>query len=61
VPGDRGRGRGSAALAAIHDDLRARGITRIFLETEDHNARARRFYARNGCAVEPSTRMAADL
>jgi len=58
---DRGRGLGSAALAAICDDLRARGITRIFLETEDHNERARRFYARNGFAVEPSTWMAADL
>jgi GNAT superfamily N-acetyltransferase len=58
---ERGRGLGSAALAAIYDDLRARGITRIFLETEEHNARARRFYARNGFVVEPSTWMAADL
>ena len=58
---ERGRGLGSAALAAIYDDLRARGITRIFLETEDHNERARRFYARNGFVVEPSTWMAADL
>lgn len=30
---ERGQGLGSAALAAIYDDLRARGITRIFLET----------------------------
>jgi GNAT superfamily N-acetyltransferase len=58
---ERGQGLGSAALAAIYDDLRARGITRIFLETEDHNERARRFYARNGFAVEPSTWMVADL
>mgnify|MGYP006309414311 FL=1 len=58
---ERGQGLGSAALAAIYDDLRDRGVTRIFLETEEHNARARRFYARNGFVVEPSTWMAADL
>ncbi|KGE04929.1 GNAT family N-acetyltransferase [Pseudohaliea rubra] len=58
---ERGRGFGAAALAAIHGDLRRRGITRVFLETETHNERARRFYARNGYEVEPSTWMAAEL
>jgi GNAT superfamily N-acetyltransferase len=58
---ERGRGAGSAALQAMFDDLRERGITRIFLETEDHNARARRFYGRNGFVIEPSIWMSADL
>jgi len=58
---ERGRGTGAAALAAIFDDLRGRGITRIFLETEDTNAAARRFYARNGFVIERSVWMSADI
>jgi GNAT superfamily N-acetyltransferase len=58
---ERGTGAGSRAMQAIYDDLRERGITRIFLETEDHNERARRFYARNGFVVEPSVWMSIEL
>ena len=57
----RGEGQGSRALRGMLDDLRRRGITRIFLETEAHNERARRFYARNGFVVERSVWMSADL
>lgn len=58
---DRGRGEGSRALQAILDDLRSRDITRIFLETENANERARRFYARNGFEIEQSVWMSADV
>lgn len=58
---ERGQGAGSRALQAILDDLRSRGITRIFLETEDHNERVRRFYARNGLVVERSVWMSGSL
>jgi GNAT superfamily N-acetyltransferase len=58
---DRGRGRGSAALQGMLADLRRRGITRIFLETEAPNRQARRFYARNGFVVEDSIWMSADV
>ena len=51
---DRGRGAGSGAMAEIFADLERRGITRMFLETEAHNARVRRFYARLGFVEEDS-------
>jgi GNAT superfamily N-acetyltransferase len=57
----RGRGLGSQAIGVILEDLRHRGITRIFLETEIRNEAARRFYARHGFATEPSVWMSADL
>jgi GNAT superfamily N-acetyltransferase len=54
---ERGRGRGSAAVRAILDELSSLGIRRVFLETEDHNEAARRFYRRLGFREEPSTWM----
>jgi GNAT superfamily N-acetyltransferase len=58
---ERGKGLGSVALAAIVDDCRARGFKRMFLETEAHNARVRRFYARAGFEVDDSTWMSRHL
>lgn len=58
---ERRTGLGSRVLAAILDDLRTRGIPRIFLETEAANAAARRFYARHGFVTEQSVWMCADL
>lgn len=51
---ERGRGVGAAAMAEIFADLERRGISRMFLETESHNARVRRFYARLGFIEEDS-------
>lgn len=58
---ERGRGQGTAALQAILAELRARGLPRLFLETEAHNEGARRFYTRSGFTVEPSTWMSLSL
>lgn len=57
----RGCGIGSRALRVILDELGERGLTRIFLETEEHNHRARRFYCRNGFVQERSVWMSGDL
>ena len=54
---ERGRGLGGRALEAILEDLRRRGLSRMFLETEGHNRRARRFYARHGFEEEDSVWM----
>jgi GNAT superfamily N-acetyltransferase len=51
---DRSRGLGTAALRAILSDLQSRGLSRMFLETERHNSRVRRFYARSGFEEEDS-------
>lgn len=58
---DRGRGLGSAAVVAILDDCRKRGMIRVFLETESHNERARRLYTRLGFVTEASVWMSKDL
>jgi GNAT superfamily N-acetyltransferase len=58
---DRGRGLGTAAVVAILDDCRKRGMIRVFLETESHNDRARRFYARLGFVTEDSVWMSKPL
>ena len=58
---DRGHGLGSAAVAAILDDCRSRGMMRVFLETESINWRARRLYTRLGFATEDSVRMSMEL
>lgn len=50
----RGRGAGTAAIAAIEADCRARGVKRIVLETERANEGARRLYARHGYRVDDS-------
>ncbi len=53
----RGEGAGSLALQAIIDDCRERGCRRMFLETESHNERVRRFYARAGFDTDDSVWM----
>jgi len=58
---ERGRGLGTQLLQCIIDDLVARGMNRIFLETEAPNERARRFYARYGFATEDSIWMSRSL
>jgi GNAT superfamily N-acetyltransferase len=50
----RGAGLGVKLLSHILDDCRYRGIVRMFLETESHNARVRSFYGRAGFAVDDS-------
>ena len=37
------------------------GASRVYLETEAHNERVRRFYSRNGCTPDDSIWMSADL
>lgn len=57
-----GEGIGTALLEAILADLKARGtVARIFLETEEDNAAARRMYQRHGFNVEPSVWMSRGL
>jgi GNAT superfamily N-acetyltransferase len=51
---ERGSGHGSELLRHILRDLEARGLKRIFLETERHNEAVRRFYARHGFEEESS-------
>jgi GNAT superfamily N-acetyltransferase len=58
---ERGRGIGGAALEAMVADLEARGMRRVFLETEAHNERVRGFYARHGFSEEDSVWMVRDL
>lgn len=53
----RDAGLGSQLLQAILADLRERGLSRMFLETERQNARVRRFYARHGFQEENSVWM----
>jgi len=57
----RNAGLGTAALRAIIDDCRARGLRRMFLETESHNAQVRRFYARAGFEQDDSVWMSRSL
>jgi ribosomal protein S18 acetylase RimI-like enzyme len=45
------------ALEEIIADLSCRGISRVFLETEGRNDRARRFYGRHGFLEETSVWM----
>jgi GNAT superfamily N-acetyltransferase len=58
---DRGAGAGAALLEAIVAAARARGASRMFLETEEGNIAARRFYARAGFDVEGSVWMQRSL
>ncbi len=53
----RGRGAGRALLEAIVVAARDGGASRVFLETEDSNRAARRFYSRAGFEVEDSVWM----
>ena len=57
----RDRGTGTALLRRLEDDCRARGVKRIFLETELPNEAARRLYAREGYEADTSIWMSKDL
>ncbi len=58
---DRSQGIGATALEELLASCRAAGIRRMFLETEAHNSRVRRFYVRHGFGVEDSVWMSRDL
>jgi GNAT superfamily N-acetyltransferase len=58
---DRGRGAGAVLLDAMLDAARAGGASRMFLETEQANTAARRFYGRAGFDVEGSVWMQRSL
>ena len=57
----RGQGVGTQVMQALFEDLRGRGIVKMFLETERHNARARTFYARQGFEADDSIWMSRSL
>ena len=48
APGRWGQGIARALVALVVDEARARGYAQIQLYTQDHNARARDLYERNG-------------
>lgn len=58
---DRGGGVGGAVVAALVERARAAGARKVFLETEDRNEAARRFYRRHGFADEASTWLSREL
>lgn len=51
---NRGQGIGGLAVEAVHGKCVERGVTRMFLETERANGRAREFYTRHGFVIEDS-------
>lgn len=53
----RGQGLGQLLVERIIEDCRARGCTRMFLETERHNQRVRGFYQRAGFVEDDSVWM----
>jgi GNAT superfamily N-acetyltransferase len=57
----RDRGTGTALIRHLEDDCRARGVKRIFLETELPNESARRLYAREGFVADTSIWMSKEL
>ncbi|MET0907998.1 MAG: GNAT family N-acetyltransferase [Ilumatobacteraceae bacterium] len=54
---ERGEGVGTALIEHLLADCRARGLARVFLETESHNERVRRLYERHGFVVDDSVWM----
>ena len=58
---DRGEGVGSSLIEHLLADCRARGLARVFLETESHNERVRRLYERHGFHVDDSIWMSHDF
>lgn len=58
---ERGRGVGAAALAEILTAAAHAGARAMFLETEAHNSRVRRFYSRAGFVREDSVWMSRTL
>jgi GNAT superfamily N-acetyltransferase len=57
----RGRGLGAAALAEVLTAAARAGANAMFLETEAHNNRVRRFYSRAGFVREDSVWMSRSL
>lgn len=57
----RGEGIGSTAMDALFAEMATQGVVKMFLETETHNARARRFYARKGFTADDSIWMSRDI
>ena len=57
----RGQGLGSKVMDALFDDMAARGVVKMFLETETHNRRARRFCARQGFVEDDSIWMSRQI
>ena len=57
----QGEGLGGAAFEEILADLRQRGLTRMFLETEKPNSKVRRFYNRHGFKEDDSIWMSREL
>ena len=58
---ERGEGVGTALVQHLLADCRARGMARVFLETESHNERVRRLYERHGFRVDDSIWMSHDF
>lgn len=56
----RGLGIGSRAIQLVLDEVRRLGYSRIYLETEAHNADGRRLYERLGFTTEDSVWMSLD-
>jgi ribosomal protein S18 acetylase RimI-like enzyme len=48
LPGERGRGTGSALLEAVREELSSRGVTELSLHVMHTNNDAMRFYERHG-------------
>ena len=57
----RGQGFGGEAFEEIFGDLRTRGISRVFLETERPNDSVRKFYIRHGFIEDDSIWMSREL
>jgi GNAT superfamily N-acetyltransferase len=57
----QGQGLGGAAFEEVLDDLRQRGLTRMFLETERPNTKVRAFYTRHGFQEDDSIWMSREL
>ena len=57
----RGAGIGAKVMSALFADMADRGVVKMFLETETHNARARRFYARQGFEEDDSIWMSRNI
>jgi len=57
----QGQGLGGAAFEAVLADLRQRGLTRMFLETERPNTKVRTFYTRHGFQEDDSIWMSREL
>ena len=57
----RAQGMGSLAISSILEDCRSRELKVVFLETEAHNARVRRFYERAGFQEDDSVWMSLRL